>query len=859
MPSLSWRTVRGQAPGQAGAFVGILLGVVLITLWGVYFESSLRMTAVPQRFAAADVVVDGDPWVQDIEPGGRQLQAILPEERPLPQDLVDQVRAVPGVRDAVADRPFYAQLVGPDGKAVRGPDGGTSRGHSWATAALAPFQVLAGEPPTRTGEVMPDRRTAEAADARPGAEIRVVTAAGVRTYRVSGIAERKGTSTEGQRSEAALFFSDDEAADLSRASGGSGGPYAIAVRADSGVAARQLASRISDRLHTPGVRALYGDDKGEAEGQEAVAGRDFALAVSASFGLLAALFATIIVIGPFTIAVQQRRREIALLRAVGATHGTVRGMLCGEALILTCAGVVIGGPLGLLLSGPVRGLFVSAGVLPAGLTLVRGPLPVLAAGALSLVGTQAAALLAARRAVRIRPVEALREADRAPRRMSVVRVVAGILALAAGVVFTLGRAGGEVAVMDTLTQVAVLIIGFTLLAPPAVRGGIALLGPVLARLGGMPGRVARGALRADSRRLAGAVVPLTVVCAFAGAVLFTGSTLQKEGTDQADARLTGVGRVLVTDGVDGLPPAVAQAVRKLPAVREAAAAVETRVVVRHSSPVGDILESFPAQGLEPRAAAELMDLGVSAGRLADVRSESMAVSTSLARKTGWRVGRTAAVVLGDGATARLRVAALFRRSAGFGDLVLPHDLALHHESLGLDSQVYLGLRQGAANADAQVDRLLDRFPGIEVLNRQQAADRAEAVSATDARSRYLLLGTLLVFSAAAAATALTMASVHRKKDLALLRTLGADRGQLTRVVLWEWAAVSVLALLAGGALVTLPMAVFSQAATGSMVPSLPVLMVAGTVLSTVLLALVANLLPAAMVLRVRTLGDLPSS
>ncbi|MCN9239968.1 FtsX-like permease family protein [Streptomyces sp. RY43-2] len=833
--------------------------MVLTTLWGVYFESSLRMKAIPQRFAAADIVVDGDPWVKDTEPGGRRLQAILPDKRPLPQDLVDQVRAVPGVRDAVADRPFYAQFVGQDGKAVRGPDGGPSRGHSWATAALAPFRVLSGRPPGRTGEVMPDRRTAEAAGVRPGAKIRVMTASGTQIYRVSGIAEHNRTSLEKQQSEASLFFFDDEAADLARDPGGSSGPYAIAVKADSGVGARQLASRISDQVHAPGARVLHGDDKGEAEGQEVVEGRDFALAVSASFGLLAALFATVIVIGPFTIAVQQRKREIALLRAVGATHGTVRGMLCGEALILTFAGVVIGGPLGLLLTGPVRGLFVSVGVLPSGLTLVRGPFPVLAAGMLTLVGTQAAALLAARRAVRIRPVEALREADRAPRRLSDVRVVAGILALVAGVVFTLKKAGGEAAVMQTLVQVAVLMLGFALLAPLVVRGGIALLGPVLAWLGGLPGRIAHGALRADSRRLASAVVPLVVVCAFAGAVVFTGATLEKEETEQAKARMADVGRVLVTDGADGLPPKVAQAAAKLPAVQKATPAIETRVVVRHSSPVGDILESFPAQGLVPQAASGLMDLGVSAGRLADVRGESMGVSTSLARKTGWRVGRTETVVLGDGATARLRVAALFRRSAGFGDVVVPHDLALQHESLGLDSQVYLRLRPSAANADEQVDELLERFPGVKVLNRQQAADRADTVSAADTRSRYLLLGTLFVFSAAAAATALTMASVQRKRDLALMRTLGADRHQLTMVVLWEWMAVSVLALLAGGALVALPMAVFSEAATDSMVPSMPMLLVVGTVSSTVLLALVANLLPAAMALRVRTLGDLPRS
>ncbi|MCP9211616.1 ABC transporter permease [Streptomyces sp. NEAU-Y11] len=857
MPPIAWRTVRGRVPGLAGALVGILLGVVLTTVWGVCFESSLRMKAVPERFAAADVVVDGDPWVKDTEPGGRRLQALLPEERPLPEDLTDRIRAVPGVREAVADRPFSARFADADGKVVGASGDRDSRGYSWRTAALGPFRVVSGKPPARLGEVMPDRRTAEEAGVEPGDEIRVLTASGARNYRVSGIAERGRAGQEssggGWRAEAALFFSDRAAEGLARAAGGVPGPYAIAVVADHGVTARELAARIEDRLHRPGVRVLYGSDKGEAEGREIVQGRDFALAVSASFGLLAALFATVIVIGPFTIAVQQRRREIALLRAVGATRGRVSALLCGEALALTCVGVVVGGPLGLLLAGPVRDLFVSMGVLPAGLTLVRGPLPILAAALLSLVGTQAAALLAIRGAVRIRPVEALREAERPPGRMSVVRVLAGVLTIAAGIVLTLRSTGTEVGVMKTLAQVGVLLLGVVLIGPLVVRGGMILFGPLMVRLGGVSGRVARGALRTDSRRLASAVVPLTVVSAFTGTVLFTGATLETRCAEQAEARMNRVDRVLVADGTEGLPPDVVAAARKLPAVREVAPAVETGVVVRHSSPVGDILESFPAQGVEPETTADLLDLEVSSGQLAALRAETVAVSASLARKAGWSVGDRVAVVLGDGTTARLRVVAVFQRSEGFGELLLPYDLALRHVSLGLITKLYLALRPGAPNADAQLDRLRKHVPAGLVLNRTRAAEQVEAVSTADTRSRYLLLGSLVAFGAAAAATALTMASVHRKRDLRLMRTLGADRRQLMRVVMWEWLAVSVLALLAGAIVAVLPLMVFSRGATGSVLPSLPIMLVVGTVVSTVLLALVANLLPATMALRLRTL------
>ena len=356
MALIAWRTVRGRLPGFVGAFAGVLLGVVLTTVWGVYFESSLRMKALPERFAAADVVVDGDPWVKENRPGGRSIQAVLPEERPLPQGLADQVRRVPGVLGVVEDRPLYAQLVGVDGVAVGGPNGGPSRGHAWSAASTTPFRLVSGQPPRRDGDVVVDRRTAARAELEPGSEVRVLTVSGAGTYRVVGFVESAGSpGRRGERPrEASLFFTDREAAELSRSAGVLPGPSAIAVTTRPGVSPRQLALRIEERVGAAGVRVLHGGDRAEAENRETVAGRDFALAISASFGLLAAVFTMVIVSGPFSISVQQRRREIALLRAVGASRGTVRGMVCGEALILASVGTLLGGPLGLLLAEPMR-------------------------------------------------------------------------------------------------------------------------------------------------------------------------------------------------------------------------------------------------------------------------------------------------------------------------------------------------------------------------------------------------------------------------------------------------------------------------------------------------------------------------
>ena len=174
--------------------------------------------------------------------------------------------------------------------------------------------------------------------------------------------------------------------------------------------------------------------------------------------------------------------------------------------------------------------------------------------------------MAVRRASRISPVEALREADAPPQGVSGWRTLGGVLVLVVGVVLTL-RNQSEGDVIRTLAYVAVLLLGFALLGPVVVRLGMGLIGSAMTCVGGIAGHLTHRAFRAETRRFAGAMVPLTLVSGFACTVLFTGTTLERESAQQATARLTEVDRVLVANGADGLPPGIADRARDFPGVR----------------------------------------------------------------------------------------------------------------------------------------------------------------------------------------------------------------------------------------------------------------------------------------------------
>ena len=84
-----------------------------------------------------------------------------------------------------------------------------------------------------------------------------------------------------------------------------------------------------------------GSRKGQAE--ETLLLTEVSLMMTSSLSFLTAVF---IVLSVFLMNVSERRRQLAVFRAVGATRRQVLGMICYEALLMGIAGTAIGIPLG---------------------------------------------------------------------------------------------------------------------------------------------------------------------------------------------------------------------------------------------------------------------------------------------------------------------------------------------------------------------------------------------------------------------------------------------------------------------------------------------------------------------------------
>jgi putative ABC transport system permease protein len=824
-----------RAGSFAGTFVMIAMTATIAAAAAQIMATSLGAPG-PGRFAAADAVVRANPTVR-LGHGDNVDTIDVRRAALLPAAALARAAAVPGVRSAVGDVAFPLTVIGRDGAPLPTRGDAPAHGHGWPSAALTPYGLARGRAPAAPGDVVLDAGLARAGGLRVGDRVRVVTPAGAGTFRLAGIA---AVSRAQQERQSSVFLTQERAQQLS---GIGAGFNAIAVRAEPGADGARLRDRVGQAV---GGEAQVLDHRHAATadaGDPRAYDRVELVAVLAAGGGITLAIAVFVVAGTIAFAVERRRREIALLRAVGATPGQVRRLLLGETALIG----LLAGAAGCLAASALLGWFterlVSVGLAPDGFAVTLHWIPYAIATATGAVVALLATLVAARRALAVRPGEALVESVIPQRRMSIARTLLGLVALAGGVTLVIVLSSDALS-YATLAAFC-FMIAIALLGPFVVGWPTALAGRTLLA-GGGAGFLAGSALQTGRFRVGAVAAAIALVVALAGTQVLGLATSQR-ATERATAQRVQADRVLVARAGGGLPPSVARAAAKLPGATAAGmVATDVFLLDRHLTHEGD---SWDAAGLDPAATRDTLDLDVRAGSLDAVRGNAIAVSDTLADRGSVGLGRVLNARMADATPAQLRVVAVYHRANGIGQIVLPRELALAHAGAALDSAVFVagGRRPEVARG---LDAIARAVPTAVVRSRAAYLHDVRAQGQEAARAQWVIVALMIVISVMAAFNTGAMAAAERRRELVLARRCGATRAQVIGALTLESLLTTLAGIGAGIAVVLVSLAgAGSDPAGGPLV--VPWDQAGLVVAGGITLGLIGTLVPAAFVGRAR--------
>ncbi|TGB08202.1 FtsX-like permease family protein [Streptomyces sp. MZ04] len=838
------QTVRARKGGFLGAFLALMCAAALITACGTLLETGLRGTVRTERYAAAPVIVSADQNVHQTtvkhKKGKTKVKhkaKPIAERAWLSDDIARRLQGVTGVREVVPELTFLAQPLTRTSGDLSGPAADLSDkpayGHAWESAALTPFRLVEGKAPHAADDLVIDRDLADRARLAPGDRLTVQSTQAPRTYRITGVAAPAQGALAHQTS---LFFSAGEA---ERLAAHPGQVTAFGVVPAKGTDTGDLKAAVTHALSGTKAQVSAGDDRGPVEFLDAASARVKLVSMGGAMGGTSLLVAILVVVGTFALSVQQRHRELALLRAIAATPKQIRRLLGREALIVGAAAGTLGSLAGIPLGAWLHGRFVDLGAVPATLERSVSVFPPMTAVAATLLGAWAAARASARRIAGIRPAQALAEARVERSGLPWSRVIAGLMLLAGGAVLValLSVLRTEPASTPvTFLAVVVLASAIALLGPLLVKAAAALLrGPL--RLSGPGGRLAHANLRGNAARMAAAVTPLALLTGMTCTVLFVQPTLGDAARAQAREGIR-ADWVLAAQG-PGVP---AQAAQKLRTTEGVAAATE---VVRTTVRVG--LDKYPAQGVSTAGLTRTWDPDVTAGSLEGFGKGSVAVSELAADQLDLKPGSTLKLTLGDGTKTGLEVGAVYARGLGFGDLTMAHDLVARHVDNPLAATVLIKSDRTQEQLAADVQK----FPGVRVLAPAEADNLQAERQQANAEVNYLAMGLVLAFTAIAVVNTLAMSVSERVREFAMLRLAGASRRQVLRMLRTEALSVLLIGTALGSGIALAVLTAFSVGMTGSAAPSVAPLVYVSVVALAALLALAATALPGRAALKPR--------
>ncbi|HET8931505.1 MAG TPA: FtsX-like permease family protein [Acidimicrobiales bacterium] len=811
-----------------------LLATSLAVLLGVMFTSgTLVLTDSLQGtfdnlfsnvYANTSAVVRSN---QNVE-GGVEFGA-TPTRGTMPDSRVAEVVAAKGVADAEGAISGYAQIVKSDGKALGNPNQGppTMGGNWMVNTDLNPYRVVQGHAPKTADEIVTDISSAADAGYRVGDEVRLLTPTGDVTKTLVGLTKFGDADSAG--GSTMVQFTFDEAQKVLTKPGV---VDEIWVAADPGVSQIQVVRNI-EAEHLTNTEVLTGTDAAQEAKDMATSFLSFFSVFLLVFAAIALLVGAFIIANTFSILVAQRTRELALLRAIGASRRQVLASVVSEAAVVGVIASAIGLGLGFVIASGLQRALMGDSSLASGTTLT--PRTVIASFVIGIGITVLSALLPARKAARVPPVTALRDAAIEDTSHSRIRSIIGAVLLVVAALALIGAATSNTAALVGVGAIAGLI--GAVVFGPALAGAIARLTRPLVRSSGMAGHLGIENVLRNPRRTASTASALmigaTLVCAIS---VFAASAIASIN-DLVDTGFNG--DVVVTSTGNGIPLSDIDRVAETEGVATVAALEYGPATVDGKGTL--------VSATDPAALASLVDMKVSSGDLAKMGTGDVAVSESYAKSHGLKVGSTVETKLLDGSSPTWTVRAIYRNPLVAQNLLTSPE-TVKGSLLAPVAQIAFVDAASGVSTDALVKNLETTFsknPTAKVQTNDGFKKSAASQMDTFLTIVYAMLALAVIIAIIGIVNTLGLSILERTRELGLLRAVGMTRRQLRKTVRIEALLIAmtgtIIGLVLGTAIGAALIKSFGpdQALTGFAIPwiRLTVVLIAGVIVGFIAAAL----------------------
>jgi putative ABC transport system permease protein len=744
--------------------LAVLLGVAFVsgTLVFTHTVSDAYTKSSEQSFGHLDVQIR--PVVIGDSAGNSRL---------LDQTLLDRAGRLPGAASASGLVSGFAALADKDGQMV---------GDGWATAGAnyAPrYPMRRGQAPAAAGEIAIDAKTAQRTGYKVGDMVRLSVSGPVINERVTGVF----TTDDGNVAAGGTLTLFDTAT-AQRLFAAPGRYNQIDLKAAPGTSPdllRQQAAKIVPN----GAEAVTGSRLTQQQAKRNASSFSTLSQVLLACAGIALFVGIFLIVNTFTMLVAQRTKELALLRAVGATRRQVTRSVLAEAALVGLVASAAGLAIGIGVGAGVRALLsVTGSTLPDG-PLVIGADTVIIAPALGIGVTVLAAWLPARHAAKVPPVAAMSSVYApATGRSLVVRNAIGtaFAAIGGGLVITAAAISNKILLG---AGGVVLLIGVFVLTPLLSRPVIAAAGPALRRFG-ICGRLAGQNAVRNPRRTAATASALTI-----GLTLITGLSVIGTSADKAARELAASdfvrGDYIVTMANDG--PLEPDTERKLSSLAEVTATSPRRETHAHVEGVDQAVT-----GLRTATIDSLLGLGFVEGSFAP--GNTAVVDQDSADAHGWHIGDTLHVTWPDDARGELRITGIY--DSNFDDGVKTDISVIDpHLDRRADTDVFLKTRDGpSAETKRTLQRALGDSPAIRISDKEDLVDQVTGQVRVILNILYGMLALAVIVAVLGVVNTLAMSVHERAQEIGLLRAIGLDRSGVKLMVRLE----SVVISLFGGVL-----------------------------------------------------------